>query len=274
MQTIKSVLENSISQLTQAGVLTPRLDTEVLLAHTLGVGREYLAAHPEKNLSTSTIKSFAQLVSQRQQRVPIAYLTGHKEFYGLDFRVTADVLVPRPETEDLVELALELDQKKSWKSTKVLDAGCGSGCIGITLKLEKPEWDITLSDISSEALKIADQNATKLGVDVTTIQSDLLSSSLLSSSSFDAIVANLPYVDRTWQVSPELAHEPAAALYAEEGGLRLIYKLIKQSTGMTTHLLLEADPEQHQKIINFAKKHGFCHKQTKGYALSLRVKSA
>ena len=273
MQTIKSVLENSISQLTQAGVLTPRLDTEVLLAHTLGVGREYLAAHPEKNLSTSTIKSFAQLVSQRQQRVPIAYLTGYKEFYGLDFRVTADVLVPRPETEDLVELALELDQKKSWKSTKVLDVGCGSGCIGITLKLEKPEWDITLSDISSEALKIADQNATKLGVDVTTIQSDLLSSSLLSSSSFDAIVANLPYVDRTWQVSPELAHEPAAALYAEEGGLRLIYKLIKQSTGMTTHLLLEADPEQHQNIINFAQKHGFYHKETRGYALSLSTKN-
>ena len=268
MHTISLIIDEAAKKLQQSHIFTARLDAELLLKHVLGKSREWLVAHGDEEIEKSKVEKFERLIERRLNREPVAYIIGKKEFYGREFTVTPAVLIPRPETESLIDLALE-----SEISGTLLDVGCGSGCIGITLKLEKPEWDITLSDISSEALKIADQNATKLGVDVTTIQSDLLSSSLLSSSSFDAIVANLPYVDRTWQVSPELAHEPAAALYAEEGGLRLIYKLIKQSTGMTTHLLLEADPEQHQNIINFAQKHGFYHKETRGYALSLSTKN-
>ena len=262
-------LRDTAELLAATDIPSVRLDAEVLLAHVLGKGREWLAAHSDEELAPKQVEEFKKLIARRAKREPVAYLVGYKEFYGRNFKVTPDVLIPRPETEDLVELALGLDRKKSWESTKVLDVGCGSGCVGITLKLEHPNWGVTLCDISPKALKVAEQNADKLAAEVVIAKSNLLSSFVSQPSSFSLIVANLPYVNRNWQTSPETAYEPSLALYADDGGLELVKKLIDQSkTALKKggYLLLEADPEQHEAIKKYATSEGFEYLKTQGYA--------
>lgn len=251
---------------------TARLDAEVLLAYVLSVNRSWLHAHPDNELTEKQILHFMDLVARRARFEPIAYLIGTKEFYGREFTVTPDVLIPRPETEDLLELTCEIREKRQ----DVLDLGCGSGCIGITLKLERPDWSVTLADISQKALRIARRNAETLKADVELIESDLMSWFIVRPRSFDCIVANLPYVNRAWETSPGTKYEPSIALFADENGLALIYKLIVQSKDTLKpngHLVLEADPEQHPAIIHFAEKHSLSHLATRVYSLSFEKKS-
>ena len=331
---ISDKLRETEQLFSEASIPTPRLDAEVLLAHALGVTRPYLHAHGKDLWQGGTLSQgaslqrFEKLVELRLKREPIAYITGTKEFYGREFMVTPHVLIPRPETEALVELALELadsrqptaDRKPqgldkrvalggaaptetasfddvedgadraagpaesdlrsaseaeaydgSGRITKVLDIGCGSGCIGITLKLERPELDVTLCDISAKALNVAKKNAEFLRTDVQFVKSNLLSNFLtFSLPTFDLIVANLPYVDKAWETSPETRYEPSLALYAEDNGLELIKKLIEQSYNVLSKqglLLLEADSEQHPAIIKAAMSCGFKLAETRGYAL-------
>lgn len=152
-----------------------------------------------------------------------------------------------------------------------MDVGCGSGCVGITLKLKHPGLDVTLSDISTKALGVAQQNAAALRADVHFAKSDLLSHFLTSSPAhFNIIVANLPYVDKAWETSPELNYEPTSALYAESNGLELIFKLIKQAPkALKTggYLILEADPVQHGSIVKHSGKFGLKHLRTHRYGL-------
>lgn len=266
MPKLNDILHASVETFAAEQIPTPRLDAEVLLAHALHVDRSWLHAHDDAEISAEQAQIVQEFVERRLQREPVAYITGIKEFYGREFIVTPDVLIPRPETEDLVELALT----DKVPSRKVIDVGSGSGCIGVTLKLERPGWDVTLVDSSKLALEVAVRNAKKFEAAVSTMESDLLSS-FSEESFYDIIVANLPYVDESWETSPETAHEPALALYAKDNGLALILKLVEQSQVTLRHsgyLLLEADPEQHQAIIHFASKHDFAHKKTSGYAIS------
>ncbi len=281
LHTYKNFLDKTTQYLRNADIHSARLDAEILLAHVLGVERTWLVAHGDEELESEQAKAFELLVKRRLAREPVAYLVGHKEFYGRDFIVTPDVLIPRPETEDLVDLTLESLHalQKNGVSLRIIDVGTGSGCVGITLKLEQPELSVTLSDISPAALDIARQNAEKHNAKVEFVHSDLLSSyakiqNPKSKIYFDLITANLPYVDYAWQRSPETDHEPALALFAAHGGLELINKLIEQSTKVLTpngYLLLEADPEQHASIIGFAENLGFSHAITQDYAVALRL---
>lgn len=288
--TISDILQNAKYQLNTAGITTAHLDSELLLAHTLDKNRAWLIAHSDEELTETQRVNFELLIKRRLDREPVAYITSKKEFYSREFIVTPDTLIPRPDTEDLVDLALSLlrvsDKQVSrggdesrHKASGLLDVGTGSGCIGITLKLEQPEWEVFLCDISPGALKIARHNALILGAHVTTFQSDLLSHWLSHGKPklFDMIVANLPYVDESWDTSPELKHEPSLALYADDNGLALIKKLIEQSVYMLPsqgYLLLEADPEQHSALIRHARTYGLHHEATNGYALALRLTTA
>lgn len=278
--TITEVLKKTEQQFSEAGIPSPRLDAEVLLAYTLGVERNWLHAHGDEKVQLENSRAYGQLVERRLDREPVAYITGTKEFYGREFIVTPDVLIPRPETEDLVELGIETAYNIPHTSHHpyglyALDVGTGSGAVGLTVLAESPRInDMYLLDISPKALAVAKQNNRKLFhlKRVQYYESDLLLS--LSGSSVlpvDLILANLPYVDKSWETSPETAHEPALALYADHEGLALIFQLIEQSqTALRQfgYLLLEADPEQHDSIIEFAFIHGFVHKETRGYALS------
>ena len=202
------------------------------------------------------------------------------DFYGRDFAISPDVLIPRPETEMIIDTVLDLAGKAYLpgvkprkavlpKNCKILDVGMGSGCIAITLKLELPEAQITASDISEPALKVARENANRLGAEIKFIKSDLLND---IAGDFDVVVANLPYVDKDWDwIDKEaLSREPSIALYAENHGLALIYRLIDQAAERKVpRLILEADPCQHQEIINHAKKNNYQLRGTRGFTLYL-----
>lgn len=251
MDTVRSWLGHATTKLTSAGVASARLDAELLLADSLAVDRTWLHAHGEHSLTTAQSSSAHAHLARRLAREPLAYIVGYREFYGHKFTVTPATLVPRPESE----IAIELLQKYIKPTSKrLIDIGTGSGCIGISAKLEFPELDVTLSDISRQALAVARRNAIDLNARVTAIEADLFDG---NPGRYDIVVANLPYVDRTWSgLSPEIAHEPGQALYAEQSGLAVIKRLIDQ---IASHLnpngllLIESDPIQHQPIIEHAK---------------------
>ena len=203
-----------------------------------------------------------------------------QDFYGRDFLVTKDVLIPRPETEQIIDAVLNLAGKPYLPGVKpsqrvlkehpiILDVGTGSGCIAITLALELPEAKIYASDVSEPALKIAQKNALNLNAPISTIISYLLEKVNFTP---DVVVANLPYVDETWDWLDKeaLSKEPSIALYAEDGGLKLIKELINQATTRgVEYLILEADPCQHAAIIDYAKgKYSLI--ETRGFILSMR----
>ena len=206
-------------------------------------------------------------------------------FYGRDFIVTKDVLIPRPETEQLIDAVLNLagvaylpgvkpSPRKLPQNPTILDVGTGSGCIAITLAKELPDATIYATDISAPALKIAQKNAAKHSAPITLIISHLLKK--INNNTIptpDIIVANLPYVDETWDWLDKqaLAAEPSIALYAEDHGLHLIKQLITQAATLhIQYLILEADPCQHQEIKQYAKKAGFQHLETRGFILTFR----
>ena len=223
-----------------------RLDAELILANSLGKDRVFLHAHPDYELSETEEKQADSDLERRAKHEPLAYILGYKEFYGRNFIVSPDVLIPRPETEAIINLA------KEQKPAKILDVGTGSGCIAITLKLELPVSNVSAVDISPKALQIARQNAAKLGAEIAFSESDLLEK---VQGEYDLIVANLPYVDKNWDwLSPELAYEPDLALYAEDSGLYDIKRLVRQAEAHLTKqgvLMLESDLSQHGKIQDY-----------------------
>jgi len=249
---------NWIARATQslktAHIASAQLDAELILAHVLHRSRTWLHAHSDDVIDESRLSVAEACLTLRLDHVPIAYIIGHKEFYGRRFHVSPATLIPRPESETIVSLISQLIKPTH---RALLDVGTGSGCLGITAKLEHPALSVTLSDISETALEIAALNAKELQAEVTCVRSDLLQD---ITGTLDFIVANLPYVDRSWEVSPDIAHEPALALFADDSGLALIKRLLSQAaTHLTPHgyLLLEADPCQHDEIIAVAKKNSY-----------------
>jgi len=265
---IKAWLHESTQRLIGAGIGSAKLDAEIILAHTLRKSRTYLHAHDDDVLSPRQYEIADARLLLRLDRTPIAYIIGHKEFYGRLFKVTPATLIPRPESETIIEILKEqLPRNTSLlkETRKLIDVGTGSGCLGITAKLEFPELDVTVSDISRHALNVAQENAKQLRAEVTILQSNLLSQYPFTA---DYIVANLPYVATEWERSPETNYEPALALFAKNDGLELIYKLIEECDDHLSKnglLILEADPRQHQAIVGRAKKHGLQLGEIRGF---------
>lgn len=199
-------------------------------------------------------------------------------FYGREFLITPDVLIPRPETEMLVDAVLNLTGKtylpgviparpKLPKKCRILEVGAGSGCIAVSLALELTETKITACDISDKALSVARENAKRLGAEVEFLKSDLMAG---VRGEFEAVVANLPYVDENWEWIDKkaLSKEPRLALYAEDGGLKLIKKLVQQAKARKVpFLVLEADPCQHERIVNYAREYGYSLLEERGFGL-------
>lgn len=270
---INDWLADATRQLVFAEIPSARLDSELILAHTLRKNRSYLHAHPEEPLTDRSIEIANARLSLRIERVPVAYIIGHKEFYGRQFSVTTATLIPRPESEALIELLKQVIPRNSSllkeNPLRLIDVGTGSGALGITAKLLFPELSVTLSDISRHALKIAEKNATNLHAEVSILQSNLLADYPFTAN---IIIANLPYVDPEWERSPETEHEPASALFAANHGKALIYELLVQTKDKLINggsLILEADPEQHNDIITEAKKYGLLLSGQDGYGLLL-----
>jgi len=209
--------------LSAGGIPAPRLTAEVLLAHAIGCQRSWLYAHSDEELKELWWIHYGRYLHQRLQRMPTQYITGTQEFFGRDFRVTPDVLIPRPETEHLIEAALQ------YSVSSILDIGTGSGAIAVTLALET-EARVTATDISSAALKVARGNARRLAALVDFVRCDLGAS--LQDHTFDLLVSNPPYIaetDRATLQKEVRDHEPALALFAGADGLAVYARLIPEA---------------------------------------------
>jgi release factor glutamine methyltransferase len=213
---VRDALDSALIAITAAGSDTPRLDAEVLLAAAMGVGRAAIVADPGRELEPAAARAFQDAVRRRARREPVAYILGRRGFRYLELEVDARVLVPRPESEHVVEAALGLPQ-----GARVVDVGTGSGAIALALKHERPDLDVTGTDVSADALAVARANAARLGLDVTWREGDLLA----GIAEADAVVSNPPYVQEGARVPPELGYEPRAALLAGPTGLEVYERL-------------------------------------------------
>lgn len=228
---IQAVLKQASDALRQLSA-SPRLDAELLLGTVLDCERSFLYAHPELSLDDQQREHYLSLIARRAAGEPVAYIRGVKEFWSLPLRVTADVLVPRPETELLVELALECVPAHT--HLRVLDLGTGSGAIALAIAHERPGWEITATDIDVATLEVARANAERLGIgNITFVSSDWFQA--LSAQGFDLIVSNPPYLaasDPHLQVL-ELKQEPERVLVSGENGTQALETIIR---GATRHL--------------------------------------
>lgn len=214
---VRDALDSATIPLTAAGCDNPRLDAEVLLAAALGISRLELVTDSRRELSGPQARVFMDFVRRRRDREPVAYITGRKGFRYIELAVDRRVLIPRPETEFVVEAALRLPM-----GARVVDVGTGSGAIALALKQERPDLSVVGVDVSADALDVARLNALRLGLDVEFVQGDLW-----ADLEADAVVSNPPYVEAGERLMPDVAlFEPHGALFAGDDGLDVIRRLV------------------------------------------------
>jgi release factor glutamine methyltransferase len=239
---LKDALTSAVDRLTRAQVGSPRMNAELLLMFTLGCDRAYLFAHPERELTAEEYARYQEWLSQRARGVPAQYITGHQEFWGMDFIVSPAVLIPRPETEHVIETVLRLAKKNDrgrassrGGPTRVVEVGTGSGCIAVALAKELPDAEIHATDISPTALEVAHANAARHQLEnrIRFRQADLLEG--FDPGSFDFVVSNPPYVGESEEDEVQLEvrkFEPRNAVFAGPTGLEVIERLIPQARGI------------------------------------------
>jgi len=250
----RDALDGARTAIAAGGSPSARLDAELLLAGALGVSRERLTTDPQLPVAGDAVRRFQSYVRRRAvEREPVAYILGRRAFRRLDLRVDARVLVPRPETELLVEVGLELPP-----GARVLDLATGSGAVALALKDERSDLRISASDLSVDALDVARANATRLGLDIEWLEADLLAG---IEDRFDAILANPPYVptDVLATLEPEITrHEPALSLDGGHDGLQVIGTLIKQAGTRHAHVLaIEHGEAQAEAVAGLCRQAGY-----------------
>ncbi len=250
------LIDSGVASLSVAGVDTARLDCEVLLAHAVGVNRAGVFARLRDEAPRSVIDRFEALLARRAQREPVAYIVCEKEFCSLMFRVTDAVLIPRPETELLVETVVE----RAPVGGHVLEVGTGSGCVAIAIAAMRPDLSVTACDISPAALSVAEDNAVRLGIDsVRFFRSDLFDG-VGGEVRFDVVASNPPYVADDFVLEPELDWEPSMALRAGSDGMAVIDPLL---TGAPARLnsggytIVEIGSDQERSVRSCAAQAGF-----------------
>ena len=231
---LRDALTTAIDRLTAARVPSPRMNAELLLRFTLDVDRSYLYAHPERELTTEEQTRYDEALAQRARGIPAQYITGHQEFWGMDLIVNPAVLIPRPETEHVIETVLQLVNggRASSPGMRIVDVGTGSGCIALALAKELPEAEVHATDISPAALEVARANAARHQLEnrIQFHETDLLQ--CLERARLDFVVSNPPYVGESEQDQVQLGvrkFEPRKAVFAGPTGLEVIERLIPQA---------------------------------------------
>jgi release factor glutamine methyltransferase len=246
---LASALREATARLARAGCETPRLDAELLLASAVGAARERLVLDAYEVLDLDAFERFETLLARREEREPVAYILGRKEFRRITLSVDRRVLIPRPETELLVEVGLGLH-----RGARVVDVGTGSGAVALALKDERSDLEVIGADLSAEALEVARANASALGLDARFVQADLLEG---LGRGFDAVLANLPYVPAGAPLPPEIAiYEPPGALFAGSDGLELIRRLLPAAAEIPL-VALEVGAGQAAVVADLARDTGF-----------------
>ncbi len=250
--TIAQILARAVTVLQQAGVSSPHVDAQWLLLHVLNVPRAALL-DSSRVLQPSELEAFELLLQRRTTREPLQWILGSADFYGLELLVRPGVLIPRPETERLVEVALERLPKRG----RVIDVGCGSGAIALTLKHERLDLEVFATDINPEAVRLTLENAARLKLEVQVIQTSLLEN---VPGSFDAIISNPPYLPSTDALEPEVQLEPKEALFSGVDGLQLARTLAVQAVQYLEpngFLALELDPRNAPVFVSELERSGW-----------------
>lgn len=262
--TTDAAIKRGAKQLEDAGIPSARLDILLLLELATKRAKSWLLAHPEHTLSDSEADQYKRLLTDRAKRRPMAYIRGYVEFYGLTLTITEDVLIPRPETEILVELVAALTPKH----TAVLDVGTGSGAIAVSIASQRNDLAVTATDISEAALDVARRNAVRHHVDITCVQSDILTA---ATGPYHVIAANLPYLTPEKLTQPEALFEPPAAfLGGGRDGLGLYRQFFAQVTDYLAKdgfVFIEAEPWQHSKLNQMAQHAGLSPFHQEGLVL-------
>lgn len=255
-------------------ITTARLDCLVLLADTLQQDKAWVLAYPEYELSEVAVTHLQQLLTKRAKHIPLAYIRGRAEFYGRTFIITPAVLVPRPESETMIELLLDLDicAQPSETPLTIADIGAGSGALGITAALELKtkgfgprSLQTTLIELDDAARKIAKRNVDTFATHSPVLKSDLLAQ---TPEPYDVLLCNLPYVPDNYPINKAATHEPAIALFAGNDGLDLYRRLFEQIAAAAQHpayVLAESLPEQHAALEVIADTHGYTLQTTNDF---------
>lgn len=266
----KQWLKQAETKLKAAGIGSSRLDALILLEDELGKDRSWLLAHPETTLQGQSLQTLDRRIERRLKHEPLAYIRGFSEFYGRKFIVNKEVLEPRPESETMVELLLDLakSQKLKAKSLTIVDVGTGSGALAITAKLEIPQAEVIATDIDPKCLSVAKRNARAHSAKIKFRQGDLLQPLLAFSFQLSAILANLPYVPRNLRTNQAAAMEPRLAIDGGQDGLEVYRRFFEQLTKLEhkpKFILTESLPPQHKKMAEIAKAVGYKLDQTNDF---------
>jgi len=261
MVSVQDLLAKATHLLGQVGVETPLLDAEVMLSEAMGVSRTHLLAHPDCHPSASDVRRFQRWLNKRVKRVPLAYVVGHKEFYGLDFEIRRGVLIPRPETELLVDRTIQV--LKGARSPVIAEIGVGSGAVAVACALSIRDARIYATDVSPVAVRMARLNAKRHGVSerVRVMQGDLFEP--LANLAFDAVVSNPPYVPTSEiaTLQPEIRnYEPREALDGGTDGMACLHRIILEARRYIKpggFLILEVGNGQAGAIASLMKQHGY-----------------
>ncbi len=256
MSNVLETIDGGTRYLEKRGIEDARRNMQMLVAHQLGCSRMDLYLKFDRPLDESELAPLRENLKKRGEGIPLQHLLGSVGFHQYEFKTDARALIPRPETEELVEWILSWDLPKN---QQVLDMGCGSGVIGLTLAAARPNWDLTLTDVSLDALSLAQENADRLGLKVDFLESDLFSA---VTENFDGIVANLPYVAESEHatVAREVQHDPALALFSGPDGLDLIRRFIPEAFHRLKPggwLVLEIGHDQASQVVGFLQTSAF-----------------
>jgi len=252
--TLNEWLVPAMVKLRDAGVDSPRRDCLVLLEDTIQKDRAWVVAHPEYELDQKVIQTLDKLIARRTNREPLAYIRGRAWFYGRFFKVNPNVLIPRPESENFIELLKDIEPRK------IIDIGTGSGALAITAKFELPGSEIIATDTSSAALAIAQKNAANHNTDIQFVSGDLIDALSDEQLKDSVVIANLPYVPGNLITSPEIIQEPPEALFSGEDGLRHyrnFWRQIAERSQKPRYILTESLESQHHTQEKLALEAGY-----------------
>jgi len=251
--------------LQKSSIESARLDTLILLEDVLQIDRAHLLAHPERTISEADLQQLNTFITQRSKSIPLAYIRGKAAFFGREFIVDKQTLVPRPESEDMISLLLMLP---SQQVTSLADIGTGSGCLGITAALERPQAKVYVYDTSAAALQVAAKNAELHQVGVRAAIQDLLQG---DAQVYDVVLANLPYVPNEYPINRAASHEPPEALFSGPDGLehyrRLWQQIAKRDASLRPQdVITEALAGQHEQLAQLAAGAGYRLRAARGLA--------